>query len=607
MKRILLKCILVFGLITCIGCSEHKHKYGEWIIDETGHYHSFICDECAQPTVMEPHKDLNYDNKCDECNYYMGTEHLFKWVGTLEGHHKTALCGCCNYPEVYSHMDNDKDNLCDICKYSMIDIEISWMFTETHHWYQFGDETVVFEYGVHVDENNDCICDLCKYFVKETNEKTTWVYEDGTEIFSYDFSVGDTYRFEDRNIYVNDTLVFTIDDLCNHHYYEYNIGSTTISTGIYEEFIETIIVKKITIDYYIEVYRLTPYNEYPTKLPFNCDLASLGMKYLTPGEFSTHRCVGVYFDEKFENEVFDPYEVLEMENKVLYVKWEKIPIFITLDLNSEITDGVEALLDDEDKIIEKLYDEDITLPVPSISGFEFIGWYDGTKRVTDNQGQLFWDINILDDINLKAKWIRTEYYFNVKQIYIDNVLTNVLEIGKGANKTEHIIPENALSNNSLVVLFIKEVMEELYEDALHSENIHADYYNPGYHLEFFTSTLNDVNTRTYWVDLEEKGEGFYLCPYYEKNENVLEVYDGEKYIYVTIDYESALNKYKLAEPLFEKILDKEGYLLCGVCAYDGNFILDYNYVLCSAGLERLELRYNKTHISGIAEYINYAN
>ena len=100
--------------------------------------------------------------------------------------------------------------------------------------------------------------------------------------------------------------------------------------------------------------------------------------------------------------------------------------------------------------------------------------------------------------------------------------------------------------------------------------------------------MNDVNTRKYWVDLEEKGEGFYLCPYYEKNENVLEIYDGEKYVYLTIDYESALNKYKLAEPLFEKYLDTEGYLLWGVCAYDGKLILDYNYVLCSAGLERLD-------------------
>ena len=123
MKKLLLKCILVLTLINCVGCTEHKHKYGEWVINEYGHYHPLICDGCTQPTVMEPHADLNIDNKCDECGYDMGDEHLFMWNGTAEGHHKKALCGCCNYPEeVYPHIDDDKDNICDMCKYSMLDI-----------------------------------------------------------------------------------------------------------------------------------------------------------------------------------------------------------------------------------------------------------------------------------------------------------------------------------------------------------------------------------------------------------------------------------------------------------------------------------------------------
>ena len=164
MKKLLLKCILVLTLINCVGCTEHKHKYGEWVINEYGHYHPLICDGCTQPTVMEPHADLNIDNKCDECGYDMGDEHLFMWNGTAEGHHKKALCGCCNYPEeVYPHIDDDKDNICDMCKYSMFDINISWLYTETHHWYQYGDQTEVYEYGPHIDDNKDLFCDECHY------------------------------------------------------------------------------------------------------------------------------------------------------------------------------------------------------------------------------------------------------------------------------------------------------------------------------------------------------------------------------------------------------------------------------------------------------------
>ena len=45
----------------------------------------------------------------------------------------------------------------------MLDINISWLYTETHHWYQYGDQAKVYEYGPHIDDNKDLFCDECHY------------------------------------------------------------------------------------------------------------------------------------------------------------------------------------------------------------------------------------------------------------------------------------------------------------------------------------------------------------------------------------------------------------------------------------------------------------
>ena len=42
----------------------------------------------------------------------------FTWVGKDEGHHKLALCNCCDYPtELEPHVDADSNNKCDICQH----------------------------------------------------------------------------------------------------------------------------------------------------------------------------------------------------------------------------------------------------------------------------------------------------------------------------------------------------------------------------------------------------------------------------------------------------------------------------------------------------------
>ena len=159
---IIFSCILLF-----VGCSnEHTHTYGEWVRDAYGHYRKLICDKCVEPTVFDPHKDMNGDNYCDVCEYEMGSEHLFKWHYNEDGHIKIPLCDCCDYSdEMYLHKDEDKNNVCDECYYLLIDIDISWLYSETHHWYTIGKVGGMYNYAEHIDDNNDYKCDICSYEV----------------------------------------------------------------------------------------------------------------------------------------------------------------------------------------------------------------------------------------------------------------------------------------------------------------------------------------------------------------------------------------------------------------------------------------------------------
>lgn len=606
MKKILLMCILVLNLTFFMGCSNHKHKYGEWVIDEEGHYLPLICDKCNQPTVMEPHKDLNNDNKCDECGYDLNIvihEHTWSWhIEDEIGHIKTFVCGCPSEEDITPHFDFTKDGLCDDCGYEIGENHpYEWRITEDFH-------SIIPLCGCcetptveepHKDDDYNLVCDICNYRINAENRFTIFTDDSGDLMFYFSFNQGDNYKFEDNNIYVNETLVFSIENSCKHHYYEYYINTDKITEGIYEDFISEITVKTIPIDYEVKVNNITPYAESWMYLTINCLNVKEYIDKVTAGTLETYKYVGLFSDINFTNEITNVLDILDLEDKNVYKKWEVIPFNVTFDLNSDITDGV--LADFENSPNEVTYETRV-LPVPSIPGFEFIGWYNGTKRITDNKGQLFRDVWIREDLILKAKWVRTEYYFSVKQTFIDDIATNVLEIGKGPNSIERVIPENAISNNVLAVSFIEDVMEELYEDALFAQNIYADYYNPGHHLLFFTSTYNDINTREHWINLEEIESGFYLCPYYESNEYLLQIYDGDEFINVTIDYETALNNYILFKPIFDKSIEKEGHIMLYAETLGGKHILSLYNKLSSDGLELLELIANKNHIEIIATF-----
>ena len=58
---------------------------------------------------------LDYKSEAPLSGFYV-LKCPFTWVGKDEGHHKLALCNCCDYPtELEPHVDADSNNKCDIC------------------------------------------------------------------------------------------------------------------------------------------------------------------------------------------------------------------------------------------------------------------------------------------------------------------------------------------------------------------------------------------------------------------------------------------------------------------------------------------------------------
>ena len=60
---------------------------------------------------------LDYKSEAPLSGFYV-LKCPFTWVGKDEGHHKLALCNCCDYPtELEPHVDADSNNKCDICQH----------------------------------------------------------------------------------------------------------------------------------------------------------------------------------------------------------------------------------------------------------------------------------------------------------------------------------------------------------------------------------------------------------------------------------------------------------------------------------------------------------
>ena len=282
-----------------------------------------------------------------------------------------------------------------------------------------------------------------------------------------------------------------------------------------------------------------------------------------------------------------------------YPNWVKEKSVITFDLASEITDNIEAALSENIQSIELNYNECTTLPIPEISGFEFDGWYYGATQITDNEGQMFSNVKFKDDVILTAKWIRTEYHFNVETLVSNDSYSFNLSMRNSLNISNFSIPVNAVSDNKFAVEVINDKLEELLEVALKNNDLTMELYKPGYHFEYCTTVLNDSSSRIYWIELNDTKNGFNLYPYYESNEYSINIYKGNELLQtIDVNYEEYYEKYSNNSTCFipEYNISKTGYIYQGVYRLNGDQMFDSNSKLTSSGLEYLKSLGNLSNV-----------
>jgi len=282
-----------------------------------------------------------------------------------------------------------------------------------------------------------------------------------------------------------------------------------------------------------------------------------------------------------------------------YPVYAKEKSIITFNVNSEVTDNIEAILSPNVEFIELTYKECIVLPTPSISGFDFEGWYYGTTQYTDNKGQMFSDVNFEDDTELVAKWKRTEYHFNIETIVSNDSYSFNLSMRNSLDISNFSIPLNVVSDNKFAVEFINDKIENLLEEALKNNDLTMELYKPGYHFEYCTTVLNDSSSRIYWIELNDTKNEFMLYPYYESNEYIINIYkENELLQIIDVNYEEYYEKYTNNNICFIPEYDTSitGYIYQGVYRLNGDQIFDSNSKLTSFGLEYLKSLVNLSSI-----------
>ena len=115
----------------------------------------------------------------------------------------------------------------------------------------------------------------------------------------------------------------------------------------------------------------------------------------------------VYSDKKVlheSNHVIPKNEVSEI---VFTAVWEAETYTVTLDVN-----GGDALADDT---ISLTFGEKSTLPVPTKEGHDFVGWYNGDQKCTNETGALLSKWNVANnDTLLVARWEIASYEIEVQ-------------------------------------------------------------------------------------------------------------------------------------------------------------------------------------------------
>ena len=93
----------------------------------------------------------------------------------------------------------------------------------------------------------------------------------------------------------------------------------------------------------------------------------------------------------------------DVEDKTLYALWTPIPGRITLDVN-----GGDALAENT---LDVVFDEELTLPTPTRTGYTFVGWYNGEEIVVDGP------YSYIGNSTFVAHWEPNKYPVELREAY----------------------------------------------------------------------------------------------------------------------------------------------------------------------------------------------
>lgn len=190
-----------------------------------------------------------------------------------------------------------------------------------------------------------------------------------------------------------------------------------------------------------------------------------------------------WFDGNDDKWVFNGYACYS--DLTLTAKWKNTDSLVVLNANGGVVSETE---------LDATYGENLTLPTPVREGYEFLGWYDGSKPVTSGT----W--SYLENIGLKAEW-------NIKTYKLS------LDIGEGSCEitekyvqynSEYILPVPA-ANDSYNAPFAGwftidgekiagvDGVSYLPYDESKGLDIHAEYYIPITTKTEFSNMKNNLS------------------------------------------------------------------------------------------------------------------
>ncbi len=155
----------------------------------------------------------------------------------------------------------------------------------------------------------------------------------------------------------------------------------------------------------VNVYELTVYRKYPVYVTYYNDNAPLKNETVYTGnEFSTS------YTPNIPGYTFEGWKTADGEAFVSQTLWGALSLYADKKANTyKVTydaNGGNAL---EIQQTEVTYDEAFRLPKPTRAGYTFDGWYDGSTKLTNGQGESLDKWNYAQDKRLRASWIPNEY------------------------------------------------------------------------------------------------------------------------------------------------------------------------------------------------------